>query len=337
MRGVLQPPARPVLAIDLGGTLIRAAHLAPDLTVAHRKAIPTMPERGAADVVRRTCDLARDSRREARAAGRPEPEAVVISAPGPLDPWGGIVHNPSNLPGWDEVPLAAMTGEALDLPAFLERDTNVAILAEWQHGAAAGKANAIYLTVSTGVGGSFILNSRLLQGADDSAGEIGHITVDLSGSDLDAGLPGHVESIASGAALARAGAAALAQGDAPVLAGLLADGAPLDARMVAAAADAGDPACLAILERAWLAVGALCAGLVNAVNPDVIVVGGGIADHRPDLHAAIRTEIARRAFSRPARRAHVERPHFGEDVSLVGAVPLVAQRFDDPAYRRPAG
>lgn len=323
MELVLAEDRAPVLAIDLGGTLIRVAHLGPDLTVAHREVIPTMPTVGVEGILERLISTARSVWAAAEADGLPAPVAVGVSSPGPLDPRRGVVHQPPNLPGWDEVPLAARLSDAFGVPAFLERDTKVAMLAEWRHGAAVGAQHAIYVTVSTGIGGALVVNGRLVDGPDSIAGEVGHLTVDLDGPPDGEGAPGHVEGIASGAALARDGAALLERGEAPALAGLVSSGTPLDAAAVCAAADAGDAACRSLLDRAWSAIGATCAGLVNLLNPEVIVLGGAIADHRADLHAAVRAEIALRAFPIPAARAQVWPSRFGENVSLVGCWPLI--------------
>ena len=110
---------------------------------------------------------------------------------------------PPNLAAWHEVPLAARVSEALDLPTFLERDTNVAVLAEWRTGAARGAGTVVYITVSTGVGGAAIIDRRPLVGPDGMAGEMGHIVVELDGPLCGCGGAGHVEAIASGTALAR--------------------------------------------------------------------------------------------------------------------------------------
>jgi glucokinase len=313
----------PILAIDLGGSLIRVAHLSPDLTVAHREVIPTMPALGVEGILDRITTTARSVWAAAEASGRPAPSAIGVSSPGPLDPRRGVVHQPPNLPGWDEVPLVDRLSDALGLPAVLERDTKVAMLAEWRHGAAAGAEHAIYVTVSTGIGGAIVVDGRMVDGPDATAGEIGHLTVELDGPPDGEGAPGHVEGIASGAALARDGAALVARGEAPELARLAADGITIDAAAVCAAADAGDAACRALIDRAWSAIGATLSGLVNVLNPQVIVLGGAIADHRPDLHAAVREEIDLRAFPIPAARVRIEASRFGDNVSLVGCWPLV--------------
>ncbi|MGH7340944.1 MAG: ROK family protein, partial [Candidatus Rokuibacteriota bacterium] len=108
----------------------------------------------------------------------------------------------------------------------------------------------------------------------------------------------------------------------------------VDAELVARAADAGDAACASVLERAWTAIGAMCAGLVNVLNPEVIVLGGGIALHRPELRAAVRAEIDRRAFPIPARRVRVEPAQHADDVSLIGSLAIVNERLHDPLYRK---
>jgi len=326
--------ARSILAIDLGGTQIRAAHVSPDLRVTCRRAVATNDEEGVESVIERVQTLARDVLDDAHRGGIEPPAGIGISSPGPLDPWRGVVLAPPNLTGWHDVPLAAEVASVLDLPAFLERDTNVAMMAEWRYGAARDARDAVYVTVSTGVGGGIIANGRPLIGLDGSAGEIGHLTVELDGPDCGDGSPGHVEAIGSGTAIAREGRALLAAGAAPQLAALTGDPAEVTAELVGRAADAGDAACQAVLDRAWMAIGAMCAGLVNVLNPEVIVLGGSIALHRPDLKDAVRREIDRRAFPLPARRVRVELAQHGDDVSLIGLLPIVNDRLRDPAYAK---
>jgi glucokinase len=327
------PAAKPVLAIDLGGTQIRAAHVAPDLNVSLRRACATQGEEGPDAVIGRIRDLARDVLDAIATSGLEPPCGVGISSPGPLDPWQGIVVDPPNLPGWRDVKLADRIQEDLGLPTFLERDTNVAMMAEWRYGSARNADDAIYITVSTGIGGGIIARGEPLQGSDNTAGEIGHVTVDLDGPICGDGMRGHVEAIGSGTAIAREGRELLERDGSEILASLAAS-RRVDAALVAEAADAGDEECQGIYERAYVAVGALCAGLVMALNPQVIVIGGSIAKHRPQLLDSARREIDARAYPRPARRVRVVQPRFTDDVSLIGSLPIVNERMDDPAYRR---
>jgi len=323
---------QPILAIDLGGTQIRSALVRPDLEIAFRRAVPTLDHEGVGAVIERISGLAVAVRDDVRAAGLPEPVGIGISSPGPLDPWRGIVISPPNLAGWRDVPLADQVSAVVDLPTFLERDTNVAVMAEWRHGAAKGHDHVIYVTVSTGIGGGLVVEGRPLLGLDGTAGEVGHMTVDIDGPLCGDGMRGHAEAIGSGTAIAREARTLLERGAAPRLAELASGADKVDAQLVARAADAGDEACRALLDRAWTAVGAMCASLVNVLNPEVIVLGGSIATHRPQLREAVVVEIGRRAFPRPASRVRVEMSRFGDDVSLIGSLPIVNERLDDPAY-----
>ncbi len=327
---------QPILAIDLGGTRIRAAYVSPDLHVASRRATDTNDQEGVDAVVDRLCALGADALAHARAAGLPAPAGIGISSPGPLDPWRGVVLAPPNLAGWRDVPLVQRVEDALDLPAFLERDTNVAVMAEWRHGAGRDARNVIYITVSTGIGGGIVVDGRPLIGPDGTAGEVGHVTVELDGPPCGDGSPGHAEAIGSGTAIARDGRALLeGHRSAKLAAVFAASGATeLGAEHVARAADEGDAACRAVLDRAWVAIGALAASLVNVLNPEVIVIGGSIAAHRPELFDVVRREIERRAFAAPARRVRVVPAEHGDDVSLIGLLPIVNERLHDPAYGR---
>jgi glucokinase len=333
---VEEAAGQPILAIDLGGTQIRAALVTPDLEVVQRRAVETNDQEGVDAVVQRICILARQVIDAARSAGLPDPAGIGISSPGPLNPWDGIVVQPPNLAGWRDVPLAERVEAAVSLPTFLERDTNVAVMAEWRHGAARGSDDAIYITVSTGIGGGIVIGGHPLIGKDGVAGEVGHLTVEIDGPICGDGAPGHVEAIASGTAIARDGRALLAAGESPRLAELFAasGAAELGAEHVAQAADDGDEACRAVLDRAWVAIGALAASLVNLLNPEVIVLGGSIAAHRPELFEVIRREVDRRAFAIPAGRVRIVPAQHGDDVSLVGLLPIVNERLHDPAFRR---
>lgn len=323
-----------ILAVDLGGTQIRAALITPDRAVHCRRAVPTQDEEGVDAVLARIADVAAGVRDDASSRSLPEPIGVCVSSPGPLDPWAGVVLMAPNLAGWRDVPLVERISTALDLPTFLERDTNVAVMGEWRYGAARGTRNAIYITVSTGIGGGIIIDGRPLVGPDGTAGEVGHLVIDVDGPRCGCGGYGHVEAIASGTALAREGRRLVEADPRSILAGMAgtADGADIDAEMVARAADAGDAACRALLDRAWVAIGALCASLVNLLDPEVIVLGGSIAEHRPRLFEVARGELERRAFGILLDRVRIEPAALGADVSLIGGLPIVNDRIGDPAY-----
>jgi glucokinase len=257
---------------------------------------------------------------------------IGISSPGPVDPARGIILEPPNLgQNFRNVMLAADLGGAQGLPAFLERDTNMAALGEHAFGAARGVDDFIYITVSTGVGGSIVTGGKLLRGPDGLAGELGHVPVALDGPRCGCGGIGHVEAFASGTALAREARALVASDRSTFLvdrARRLGGANELSAKDVAEAALAGDRACLELMDRARRAIAAACVGYVNAFNPHRIVIGGSIAEAEGErLLKPIRDAIATESFEVMARHVRVVPAALGGDVSLAGAYPLVMSRL----------
>lgn len=294
-------------------------------------------EEGPAAIVR----ACRDAVAEARAKAPSElADAVVgigISSPGPIDPERGMVVEPPNLgPKFRNVLLAQDVGQSQGLPAFLERDTNVAALAEHAFGAARGVDDFIYITVSTGVGGGIVSGGRILHGPDGLAGELGHVPVAMSGPRCGCGGIGHVEAFASGTALARDARALVASQGSTFLverARRIGGANELSAKDVAEGANAGDRACVELMERARRALAVACVGYVNAFNPHRIVIGGSIAEAEGErMLGPVREAIAREAFEVMARNVRVVPAGLGGDVSLAGAHPLVMGRLDDATH-----
>jgi glucokinase len=256
---------------------------------------------------------------------------IGISSPGPVDPMRGVIVETANLGSrFRDIPIAAELGGAVGLPAFLDRDTNIAALGERAFGAARDCDDFIYLTVSTGVGGAIVTGGQLLHGPDGLAGELGHIPVTLDGPRCGCGGIGHVEAYASGAGLAKLAKAEVQRGASPFLAERAAGnvGGELSAIDVAAGERAGDPACVDLMTRARRAVAVGCAGYVNAFNPHRIVVGGSIAEAEGErLLEEIRQTIHGETFEAMARHVTVVAAGLGGDVSLAGAQPLVMARL----------
>lgn len=280
----------------------------------------------------------REAARRARAEAPTDIAAAIagigVCSPGPVDPARGVVLEPPNLgPRFRDIPLAAELGAAEDLPAFLDRDTNVAALGERAFGAARDCDDFIYLTVSTGVGGAIVAGGKLFHGPDGLAGELGHVPVSLDGPRCGCGGVGHVEAYAAGVSLARMADALVAADSSPYLANRareLLHGEALSARDVAEGSLAGDPACMELMNTARRAVAAACVGYVNTFNPHRIVIGGSIAEAEGDrLLEPIRAAIASEAFQVLARRVRVVPAALGGDVSLAGAQPLVMSRLAD--------
>jgi len=260
---------------------------------------------------------------------------VGLSSPGPVDPRTGVVVEPPNLgPQFRDVPLARELGAAFGLPAFLDRDTNVAALGEHAFGAARGEDDFIYLTVSTGVGGAIVTGGQLLHGPDGLAGELGHVPVSLDGPRCGCGGIGHVEAYASGAGLAKLAIAAVNAGESPFLEQRARESGTdqLSAVDVSAGEHAGDRACAELMTQARRAIAVACVGYVNAFNPHRIVIGGSIAEAEGErLLAQIRATIRDEGFESLARHVTVVPAGLGGDVSLAGGHPLVMSRLHEAA------
>jgi glucokinase len=315
-----------LLALDLGGTQVRAAAVSPEGVVTGVRRAQTPVADGPRAIEAACVRLLRGVASEV-----PVVAAVGISSAGPVDPWRGVVTDPPNLgPVFRDVPLASVVEEALGVPTFLDRDTQLAAVGEGTLGAARGSRDFIYVTISTGLGGAVVSGGRLLRGPDGTAGELGHLTVDLDGPACGCGARGHLEAIASGRAIASAGEAAARSGASPLLAARLeatGTAGSLSARDVAEASDAGDAAAGAILERAFEAFAAAAVSLVDVFNPERIVVGGSLAEAMPErFFEPARAAIAAHAFRDPGRRVRIVRAALGPDVSLVGAAVAAAVR-----------
>jgi glucokinase len=326
----------PVLALDLGATNARAAIVAPDGMVGVRQAGATPKSEGRAGIVAYCLGLLREVREQHAAAGGAAPVALGLTAPGPVDPRRGAFIDPPNMgPEFFGFPMAPELGDALGLPWAMGKDTNVAILGERDFGAGEGSGDLVYLTISTGVGGAALSGGRPVVGPDLVAGELGHMTVDMDGPTCGCGGVGHLEALASGTGIAANARAALEQGaEAPELRRIVAEiaPAPLTAAHVSRAADLGDPAAGVIIERARRAVAVAVVSIVNVFGPDVVILGGGITLAWGErLIAPARAAVAESAFRIQAERARVVQAALGDDVGLIGTVPLVESALPDLA------
>jgi len=314
--------SKPVGAVDLGGTSLRAAVVDADGGLSGFVAYTTEAARGPDAVIDRIVAALHDSLTRA-SRKLSDLTAVGIGAPGPLDWATGVIHEAPNLPGWREVPLADRVAQAVGLPTFLENDANAAALAESQYGVAQGARNMLYITVSTGVGGGLILDGELWHGAYGSAGEFGHMTVDFEGPLCDCGNRGCIEAIAAGPDIAAWVAERIAAGQSSRLSGQ----SDLTGRDVVEAARRGDALALSALDRAGRAVGFGIINVAHLVNLDMVVVGGGIANAGDLLFDPIRATVRQHLLESTAPDLGVEPWSLGEDVGLLGAAAAARSRL----------
>lgn len=271
-----------LLGIDIGGTkcaLVLARHGGDILAESRIEGWTSgSPERDLKT-------LAEAARRLVREAGGSleDVAAIGVGTPGPLDPHAGIVFNAPNLPGWIDVPLGPRLASALGRPVRIENDANAAALAEWRYGAGRGAASVLFLTMSTGVGGGFVLDGRLYRGTHFQAGEVGHIPIVADGRRCNCGLIGCLEAYAGGGPLAariREEIAAGAETQILELAG--GDPARISARTWIEAIRAGDAYALRLREEFLGHVAQALAILIIALDPDRVVLGT-IVRENPDL------------------------------------------------------
>lgn len=321
-KGRPSPSDRPILVFDLGGTWLRAGLADASGRLQRRWRRPT-PTEGPDAVIAAMVAAAHELDPERTAVG------IGIAAPGPLDPAAGMVLTMPNLPGWRDLPLAALLAKALGRPTWLHNDASLAALGEARLGAGSGADPLVYFTLSTGIGGGIVIGGRLFEGRHGLAGELGHILLDPAGPVCGLGHAGCLEALASGSALARRALEALAAGAIPADSALLALAAdrPPAASMLAAAALQGDTWALAAWQDAGRALGRGLASIVNTLDPERIVLGGGLTAAWQLWAPAMHESLVANAVTWPDRPCDIVPAALGDDGGLVGAALWVAERL----------
>ncbi len=307
-----------ILALDFGGTKASAGVVEPGRRVWRARqvaAVPTGAE--AATDLAHMLDLARSV-----LAGE-RPSAIGVSFGGPVDFDAQMVRLSYHIPGWEGIPLADRLQSALRAPAIIDNDGNVAALGEQRFGAGQGCASLLYLTVSTGVGGGWVLGRRVWRGHHGLAGEIGHMTIDPDGPICDCGRRGCVERLASGPWLARRARELLeARPDRGARLRARVGGVldTVDARAVAAAAEEGDELAWEVLRAAAEALGIAIGNAQNLMDPERVVVGGGVSKAGGRYWVALRAAAQARAMA--GGRCEILPAALGDEAPLWGAVAL---------------
>lgn len=310
------------LALDFGGTKLAAGlvNLDGGTLVTHVRA-PTPVGGGAAGSLRTMFQLG-DAALQGL-AGRPL-HGAGVSFGGPVDAATGTVLRSLHVAGWDQVPLASLVSGHFGVVARMDNDANAAALGEWRFGVGRGSRCMAYYTLSTGVGGGIILGGTLFHGATGVAGELGHVIVDRNGPPCPCGNRGCVEALCSGPAIARRAREAVAQSSLPTLLRDVGGGeASFTAATVAAAASQGDAVALAVWREVAddLAVG--MGNVVNVLNLDRIVIGGGVAQAGTLLLEPLRAALPRYVFPAAYEPLDVRLSCFGGTSGLYGAAALL--------------
>lgn len=305
------------IGIDLGGTNIAVGVVDDRHRIVAEASLPTGAHRPAEQVVADMCravELALD-----KAGLTPADCASIgVGAPGTCDPERGVVICSYNL-NWFDVPLCAMLTAHFGLPARLSNDANCAALAETVAGAAVGCRNMVLITLGTGVGGGIIVDGRIVSGLGGAGGEPGHSLLVLDGEPCTCGRRGCWEVYASATALIRQGREAAAAHPTS----LLNRYPELTGRDVFDAADAGDEAAQAVLERYYVYVAAGITDLVNILSPEMVLIGGGISRQGERLLRPIRRYVAANCFGGESRpQPIIQAAQLGNEAGIIGAAAL---------------
>jgi glucokinase len=254
--------------------------------------------------------------------------AIAVAAPGPLDPYEGIIYEAPNIPGWDNLPLKKLIQDRFNVPVAIGNDANLAALGEWRYGVGIGHHNLVYITVSTGIGGGVIIDNHLLLGVHGLAAELGHITVLPDGPLCGCGQHGHLEAVSSGPAIARWAEQELFQG---VPSSLPSD-KQLTAKDVALAAKLGDQLAQAALARSGTYLGIAIADYLHIFNPSIVIIGGGVSQSGESFFRPLRTAMNEHVLSsKYLDNLTLTTCSLGDDVGLMGALAL-AQTLDNPNH-----
>jgi glucokinase len=311
--------------VDLGGTKILALIADAGGQVLGQARTPTRAAEGPDAVVARIAETVSAAAVDA-AIDAAKIVAAGVSAPGPIDVIAGVITSPPNLPGWDDVPLARLLTEQLGFPAALENDANCSAIGEHQFGAGRGYRHMIYVTISTGIGGGIIIDGELYSGASGAAGEIGHIAVSVDGPVCGAGHTGCLEAFSSGTAIANRARAIIAAGGLPRTARLAEHNPPLSAETVYLAGQQGESEAAAIIESAGQYLGIGLASMINAFNPQAIVIGGGLVNMGDAILGPALATARARAFEQSFRDVAILEWELGERGAALGAIAVARER-----------
>ena len=292
------------LGLDLGGTKILAA-VVEDGKILARQQLPT-PRTGYPAVLSTLAEVAQPLLHD-----YPDLSRVGLGSPGPLDMRAGKVVFAPNIPGLEDVPIAADLSERLGLSVALENDANAAGYAEHLYGAAKALQSSIYVTVSTGIGGGLFVGERVVRGAYGVAGEVGHITVEPGGPLCGCGQYGCLEAVAAGRAIARDGSHAY--------------GTPLTTFEVFERARMGERLALRVVDQAAMYTGLALSNLLKIFDPDAFVLGGGMMQ-TGDFYLD-KIKVAADSFTVGFPSARLLFAELGTDAGVIGAAAVAAREL----------
>lgn len=319
-----------VIGVDMGGTKILSAVIDAEGQILGTAKVPTKADKGAAEVIDRIADCIRKAI-DKSGVDSESIQAVGIGAPGPLDPATGVVIFAPNL-GWKDVPLKAELEARVGFSTFVDNDVNVGTLGEHVFGAGRGVQNVVGIFVGTGIGGGIILNGKLFHGASKTAGEVGHIIVKAGGPRCGCGRRGCLEAIASRTAMTKQfQKAILKKGKKSVISKLTGgDLRAIRSGVLAKAVRLNDKLTLKIFKKVTKYLGIGIGSIVNFLNPEMIVLGGGVVEALDDTFLDdIRAAAKKYSLPNTLDGVQIVRAELGDNSGILGAAALARQRSDN--------
>ena len=300
-----------VIGIDMGGTFLKAGRCR-NGEIEEFREIPTEAEKGPDAVVNNILRVISELALE-------DTVAVGIGAPGMVDTTNGIVRYPPNLPGWNEFPLGKILSEKTGLPVYVGNDANLYALGEWRWGAGQGARYLVVLTLGTGVGGGIIIDGKLLVGANFAASEVGHITISSDGPYCKCGNRGCVEAF-----LGRDYLVTFARRQIQKWRGHteLSEDAEITPKLLYELALKNDELALFVWREYGRMLGIAIVNYVHIIDPEIVVIGGGIANAWDLFINSTLEEVRSRLMSFPSRKLEIKKGILGNEAGIYGAAYL---------------
>lgn len=299
-----------IIGIDLGGTNFKIALLDRFCRILYKNSFPTDTSSGPNGLIEAIVGMIGHVLEHDRVT-RSSVQGVGLGLPGPIDFDRGIVHFFPNIPGWKNVPLRTIIEKKTRMRVAVDNDANVMALAEYSLGAAKGSRNAVCLTLGTGVGGGLILDGKLYRGSSYAAGEIGHMPLNERGPSCNCGGRGCLESYIGNRRIMQQVRKAF--------------GRDIPLEEVSAMAYRGNKKAAALWDSVAGHLGVALASVVNLLNPDCIVIGGGVANAGRILFDRVADTVCCRAMPVHARTVRIVKAKLGSDAGMIGAGLLVKQ------------
>ncbi|MDD5174589.1 MAG: ROK family protein [Candidatus Omnitrophota bacterium] len=314
---------RYLIGVDIGGTNIKLALVDKKARLRGRKTFSTTSFEGKSDLID---GIVSQIKALVSGAGLSKNNiiGVGIGAPGAVDIRTGTVHYLTNIPDWREVPLGNILKKRLGLPVFVDNDVNVMALGEVYFGAGIGAVNMLCITLGTGVGGGLILDGKLYRGSSYAAGEFGHVPINISGPKCKCGSWACVEAYAGNNYIVKDVIADIRKGAKTLITKLVkGDLSKITPEIISEADRKGDRFAKKVWTDVGNKVGIGLAGVVNLLNVEKIVIGGGVAEAGKILFDSIKKTINARAMKLPAKTVRIVKAKLGYDAGLIGAATLV--------------